>query len=1262
MYAKQSSFCRSIPSSAVRVAYVGLLALILLPAVPEAWAANRFWTGNGANNNWSTSGNWGGTAPVAGDDLIFQANVLVDATSLINTNNFPTNTVFGSITFQSGATNYLLRGAPIVFTNTGAVAISAQSGGANTIELPIQLNASQTFEQTVAGGPLVIRGAISLNGNNLTNSVASLGRMQIGGLISGAGDLVKTGSGTNLLAGSVNNTYTGTTRVTAGTLELNDTSAATEMVPGALLITGGRVFLTEGDQIANSADVTVSGTGLLDLNNLNETIASLTLSNGRDVITGTGTLTLDGNLTASPSVSSGCSISGNLSLGSANRTISVSSDALFSAGLVISANISGVAGVGFTKIGGGTLSLGGINTYSGLTTVSNGTILAGSSSAFGGTTAGSVLSGGSIELNGVIVSNESLTNNSPNSTLRGQTGVTSEWSSNLVLNASMGVVVETNGLLNLSGSISGTGGLVKSGPGTNVFSGALDNTYAGVTTVNEGRLVLSKSFFLAALTNDLIIGDNQGGNNADIVEIRTANHIGDSADVIVNNSGVLILNTFIFDTIGSLAGDGNVSLAVNADLFTGGNNASTTFSGQISGAGDLEKVGTGRMTLSGTNTYTGATRVAQGTLLVNGFQPDSPVTVSAGAVLGGSGTVGIINNGGTVAPGASPGILTSSNTVFGATANFTVELNGTLAGSSYDQLNVRGVNNLGGATLNVNAPFSLFDAPGLGAQFTILQNDGAEAITGTFSGQANNSGITADNLQFRINYDGGTGNDVVLTLTNVNGPALPGAVASGNANGIIEPNECDLLNVVVSNRTAIAMTGIQGTLSSVTPGVTVIRSISAYPDVPANNRRTNTSPFQILTPPNFICGQNVDLELSLATATHGTFKVPVRFTSGAQGPAVAFSNNTVFAIPDGGTANSTVIVSGIASAIAKVTVSLNITHPNDADLDISLEAPDGTMIELSTDNGASGDNYGNDCIQRTTFDDQAATAITNGAAPFFNTFRPEGRLSDLRGKSGLDVNGTWTLHVTDDAGNALAGMLNCWTLNLSPAVCTNGTGACELCPDVTLSSALGTTSPQALARLSRNGQASTCAAPTICPGSVAGSLSYNQHVFHNGLSDACITVTLNAPTANLFSAAYTNSFNPASLCVNYLADCGDSTTIPFTLPSSATRTYSFNVRSNATFVVIVNEIDPNTGGPYTLIVTGGDCRPVLHISQVATNRVVLDWTTAAAGYLLERSNNLPFMIAPLWPVVPGTPVVVSSRFQVTNTITASNDFYRLRKP
>src|SRR5215475_3557332 len=89
-------------------------------------------------------------------------------------------------------------------------------------------------------------------------------------------------------------------------------------------------------------------------------------------------------------------------------------------------------------------------------------------------------------------------------------------------------------------------------------------------------------------------------------------------------------------TIGSLTGSGNVTLGVGT-LTTGNDNTNTAFSGVISGAGGLTKIGNGTFSLTGINTYTGPTTVNGGTLAVNGSIAGS-VFVNNGGTLGGNGT------------------------------------------------------------------------------------------------------------------------------------------------------------------------------------------------------------------------------------------------------------------------------------------------------------------------------------------------------------------------------------------------------------------------------------------------------------------------------------------------------------------------------------------------------------------------------------------------------------------------------------------------
>ncbi|MCA9330749.1 hypothetical protein KC957_01770 [Candidatus Saccharibacteria bacterium] len=139
-----------------------------------------------------------------------------------------------------------------------------------------------------------------------------------------------------------------------------------------------------------------------------------------------------------------------------------------------------------------------------------------------------------------------------------------------------------------------------------------------------------------------------------------------------------------------------------------------------------------------------------------------------GGIIMGTGKVGAvtIQNGGVIAPGMSPGVLSTSNLVFEEGGVYKFEVAGSEAGQ-YDQINVTGLVTLGNGTLQV-LPLSSF-VPTPGQQFIIINNDGTDAVEGTFSGLAEGSVVSMDNVSFTISYKGGDGNDVVLTAV----PASP---------------------------------------------------------------------------------------------------------------------------------------------------------------------------------------------------------------------------------------------------------------------------------------------------------------------------------------------------------------------------------------------------------------------------------------------------------------------------------------------------------
>ncbi len=123
-------------------------------------------------------------------------------------------------------------------------------------------------------------------------------------------------------------------------------------------------------------------------------------------------------------------------------------------------------------------------------------------------------------------------------------------------------------------------------------------------------------------------------------------------------------------------------------------------------------------------------------------------------------------------------------------------------------------------------------------------------------------------------------------------------------------------------------------------------------------------------------------------------------------------------IPDNAKKTSEMSVRGIG-VIEDLNVKLNISHRKASDMDVFLIAPDGTRVELFTDVGGEGENFSD-----TILDDEASVSIKDASAPFSGSYRPEGKLANLRGK---DIHGVWTLEVTDDS-SSISGTLNSWSL------------------------------------------------------------------------------------------------------------------------------------------------------------------------------------------------------------------------------------------
>jgi autotransporter-associated beta strand protein len=199
-------------------------------------------------------------------------------------------------------------------------------------------------------------------------------------------------------------------------------------------------------------------------------------------------------------------------------------------------------------------------------------------------------------------------------------------------------------------------------------------------------------------------------------------------------------------------------------------NTYSSYGGTINANGSnltVEKIGTGTLEMWGNQAYSGTTTVKKGKLLINNNSTsgvfNSPIIVQEGA-LGGFGvsqssaTIGTGSGAGAV---LEPGFLKIGTLKVGtltmkADATYTAEIN--LADSTGDKIIV--------SSVTLNSPnLTITGAAGtlpFGTNYTLIDNTGTGAVTGTFNGLPEWSSIAVGAYSFIITYVGGDGNDVVL--------------------------------------------------------------------------------------------------------------------------------------------------------------------------------------------------------------------------------------------------------------------------------------------------------------------------------------------------------------------------------------------------------------------------------------------------------------------------------------------------------------------
>jgi autotransporter-associated beta strand protein len=721
--------------------------------------------GGGTDGNWGNSANWFGLGtPNNGDSVVFQG-----ATGLNTTNNIVGLTL-GQIQFLSGGFN--LYGLPFTLTN-GIVAVNFFGTAA----------INNSFTNATADTTIMTSNSVTLT---------------VFGNIRGAFGVVKTGLGTLTYNCLGDNTYTGTTLVSAGTLQLN--AGGANAFGGPLVIGDGSgtgaptVRDLQVQEIPDTAQVTVNLNGLLDLNNDNEIIGGLTMLGGT-VSSGTGTLFENGNFTVLAS-STQSLVTGNLSFnGGAMPVISVANGgASYTLNLLANVHDNG-NGLFFTNSAAnyGFMILGGSNTITGPIILNSLTVSPITSYSLGATNPVTVGGNGDLWLYLSGFTNKTLTLQA-GATLTSQYNNT--WTGPIVLGGNVTVQGSgggSSGTLNLAGPITGTGNIAAMGDNgywVLLLSGSQANTFAGDLSMQIGTLQFNKSPFDGAMPHNLFLGD---ATHSATNRLFANNQIGNNSTVTLNGGSVLDLNNFI-DGIGSFViyagsvatGAGAVVMFSPGSIITpqpatGSANISglldlgvdctiiatndLNISAVVEGNANLIKNGPGNLHLQGANTYSGLTVIQQGLLWAENplalGSPAAGTVVSNGASLVLAGNIGITNESLTLnGPGVGGvGVYGSLDVESGI--NYWA---GPITNNTYSTLDAYDA----GSELYINGPIS-------GPGSLELFNDGPGGGT-IFYG-----GVSANTYAGLTTVDSGC----TLLLTNVGGINVPGnLVLAGNASAV----------------------------------------------------------------------------------------------------------------------------------------------------------------------------------------------------------------------------------------------------------------------------------------------------------------------------------------------------------------------------------------------------------------------------------------------------------------------------------------------
>ena len=464
--------------------------------------------------------------------------------------------------------------------------VEVNLSGVNIVSNTFVFNTPVTTGLDVNSGTTTFNGGSTLN-NDLGIDVASGASLHFAGPINDGGQaksLTKRGTGSMMFSGV--NTYTGTTFVDEGLLQLDCGIAC---VQGNITISGPGTAATvrelRANQIADGVTVNLANAGAtLDLNGFDDVIGSLSITGGT-VTTGAGTLTLasGGSITTLAS-SQTASFSGHLAFNGPNNFFNVAQGTTLSGvDFEVSAIISSYANI--IKSGAGTMAFSGANTYEGGTNINSG-VLAISNNTGAGTGVVNILGTGTLAVSGDITVANTLNIDSSGTAIRSSSG-TNVLGGNFNMGGDTIVEVGTGSSLEITAAIddaSGNRSLTQSGTGTLVLSGT--DTYTGSTTVN-GTLSVNGSIASSSEVTVVSGAILHGTGTVPAVTVNSGGTVAPGNSPGILNTGDLTFSsgsTFSVEINGATAGTEYDQANVTGEVMLNGATLATSLG--YSPAGD----------------------------------------------------------------------------------------------------------------------------------------------------------------------------------------------------------------------------------------------------------------------------------------------------------------------------------------------------------------------------------------------------------------------------------------------------------------------------------------------------------------------------------------------------------------------------------------------------------------------------------------------------------------------------------------------------